>query len=181
MADVDRPSRPGRLPQHLGYDAAGNARRGPRTERGRSCLSPSRRSVEQLLSWRRNWEFRFSIVKGALLCYRLTVACFWNMSSGLSMSLKAAGGYLEPVTKLPCSEVAAPTVLLFMRDLHMAGALVPDVLWNLIEPLLPVPSPKPRGGRPRLKDRECLAGIIFVLRSGVPCACCRKNWVAAPV
>jgi transposase len=50
----------------------------------------------------------------------------------------------------------------------MAGALVPDGLWNLIEPLLPIPSPKPQGGRPRLTDRACLAGIIFVLRSGIP-------------
>ena len=50
----------------------------------------------------------------------------------------------------------------------MAGALVPDALWNLIEPLLPIPSTKPQGGRPRLTDRACLAGIIFVLRSGIP-------------
>ena len=50
----------------------------------------------------------------------------------------------------------------------MAGALIPDALWTLIEPLLPIPSPKPQGGRPRLTDRACLAGIIFVLRSGVP-------------
>jgi transposase len=50
----------------------------------------------------------------------------------------------------------------------MAGALVPDALWNLIEPLLPIPAPKPQGGRPRLTDRACLAGIIFVLRSGIP-------------
>ena len=50
----------------------------------------------------------------------------------------------------------------------MAAALVPDTLWGLIEPLLPIPLPKPQGGRPRVSDRACLAGIIFVLRSGVP-------------
>ena len=50
----------------------------------------------------------------------------------------------------------------------MAGVLVPDALWKLIEPLLPIPSSKPQGGRPRLTDRACLAGIIFVLRSGIP-------------
>ena len=44
----------------------------------------------------------------------------------------------------------------------MAGALLPDALWNLIEPLLPIPLPKPQGGRPRLTDPACLAGIIFV-------------------
>jgi hypothetical protein len=31
----------------------------------------------------------------------------------------------------------------------LAGALVPDALWNLIEPLLPIPSSKPQGERPR--------------------------------
>jgi len=50
----------------------------------------------------------------------------------------------------------------------MACVLVPDALWSLIEPLLPIPSSKPQGGRPRLADRACLAGVIFVLRSGIP-------------
>jgi len=50
----------------------------------------------------------------------------------------------------------------------MAAVLVPDALWYLIEPLFPTQLPKPRGGRPRLSDRACLTGIIFVLRSGIP-------------
>lgn len=50
----------------------------------------------------------------------------------------------------------------------MATALLPDALWDLIEPLLPTPSAKPRGGRPRLPDRACLTGIVFVLRTGIP-------------
>jgi transposase len=50
----------------------------------------------------------------------------------------------------------------------MAKALVPDGLWERIEPLLPPEPPKPNGGRPRISDRACLAGIIFVLRSGIP-------------
>jgi len=50
----------------------------------------------------------------------------------------------------------------------MAPPLVPDGLWQIIEPLLPRERPKPKGGRPRVPDRKALAGILFVLRSGLP-------------
>ena len=50
----------------------------------------------------------------------------------------------------------------------MAAVLLPDSLWDLVEPLLPVPLPRPNAGRPRIPDRACLAGILFVLRSGIP-------------
>jgi hypothetical protein len=48
----------------------------------------------------------------------------------------------------------------------MAKPLVSDALWERIEPLIPVEAPKPDGGRPRVPDRACLAGIVFVLRTG---------------
>lgn len=48
----------------------------------------------------------------------------------------------------------------------MAYQLVSDELWNQIEPLLPRERPKPKGGRPRVADRACLTGIVFVLRTG---------------
>jgi transposase len=50
----------------------------------------------------------------------------------------------------------------------MTKRLVPDELWRLIEPLLPPELLKPNGGRPRVPDRAALAGIIYVLRSGIP-------------
>jgi transposase len=50
----------------------------------------------------------------------------------------------------------------------MSAELIPSGLWDIIEPLLPLPKPKPQGGRPRLADRACLKGILFVLRSGIP-------------
>jgi len=50
----------------------------------------------------------------------------------------------------------------------MSTPLVPDELWAIVEPLLPKEPPKPKGGRPRVPDRACLAGIIFVLKSGIP-------------
>jgi transposase len=50
----------------------------------------------------------------------------------------------------------------------MNQPLVPDDLWEAIEPLLPKELPKPKGGRPCIADRAALAGIVFVLRTGCP-------------
>src|SRR2546421_3029730 len=50
----------------------------------------------------------------------------------------------------------------------MAAPLVSDALWEEIRPLLPAAPPKPAGGRPRVPDRACLAGIVFVLKTGLP-------------
>ena len=43
---------------------------------------------------------------------------------------------------------------------------VPDALWKRIAPLLPVPPPRPRGGRPRKPDRPLMDAIFHLLRTG---------------
>ena len=48
----------------------------------------------------------------------------------------------------------------------MAVELLPDALWNEIQPLLPAHKPQPKGGRPPVDNRLCLHGIIYMLRSG---------------
>src|SRR5512147_1109231 len=49
----------------------------------------------------------------------------------------------------------------------MAKSLLPDNLWAVIAPLLPPPRPRPKGGRPRIDDRQALTGIVFVLGTGI--------------
>ena len=47
--------------------------------------------------------------------------------------------------------------------------LVSDELWEQIEPLLPPePEPSPKGGRPRVSNRQALKGVVFVLKTGIP-------------
>lgn len=53
---------------------------------------------------------------------------------------------------------------------HEAGYRygVSDRLWSRLEPLIPKPENRHPfgGGRPRVPDRRCLEGILFVLRTG---------------
>jgi transposase len=51
----------------------------------------------------------------------------------------------------------------------MNKPLVSDELWAIIAALMPPERPKPQGERPRsVSDRAALAGILFVLKSGIP-------------
>lgn len=51
----------------------------------------------------------------------------------------------------------------------MAAPLVSDELWTIVEPHIPVkPRRRRNPGRKRLPDRAVLAGILFVLRTGIP-------------
>jgi transposase len=45
---------------------------------------------------------------------------------------------------------------------------VSEELWEVIQPLLPPKPPKPKGGRPRVPNRNVLAGIVFMLLTGCP-------------
>ncbi len=42
-----------------------------------------------------------------------------------------------------------------------------DQLWSTVEPLLPKHKPSPKGGHPRCNDRQCLEGIMYVLKGGI--------------
>jgi transposase len=45
--------------------------------------------------------------------------------------------------------------------------LLLDDLWNALALYLPAAPATPRRGRPRVPDRDCLRGILFVLREGI--------------
>lgn len=51
----------------------------------------------------------------------------------------------------------------------MAKPLLPDELWERIEPLIPERDPpSEKGGRPPIEDRAAMTGILFVLKTGIP-------------
>ena len=62
-----------------------------------------------------------------------------------------------------------------MPDLSLIPAefRLPTRLWEQIRPLLPVPPPRPKGGRPRADDRRCLEGVYYLARTGA-------QWRALP-
>ncbi len=58
--------------------------------------------------------------------------------------------------------------MLGLGGFPMPVAPLPDEFWRIVESFMPSPKTNPKGGRPRSPDRACLAGIIFVLRTGIP-------------
>lgn len=51
----------------------------------------------------------------------------------------------------------------------MSKPLVPDELWETIQPLLPKHKAQAgKRGRPPVDDRAALTGIVFVLQTGIP-------------
>src|SRR5690242_9326234 len=61
-----------------------------------------------------------------------------------------------------------PSQIIAAEESIMAKPLLPDELWEIIEPILPKWTPSPKGGQPRLDDRQVLTGILFVLKTGIP-------------
>ena len=49
---------------------------------------------------------------------------------------------------------------------RMTKRVLTDGQWERVAPHLPVHAPSPKGGRPREDDRECLEGLLWLLRSG---------------
>jgi transposase len=50
----------------------------------------------------------------------------------------------------------------------MAWRGVTDLQWLVIREHLPKPRSYPRGGRPRIDDRKCLEGVLWILWTGAP-------------
>ena len=44
--------------------------------------------------------------------------------------------------------------------------MLTDEQWDRIAPNLPEHPPSPQGGHPRVNDRECLEGILWLIRTG---------------
>ena len=57
----------------------------------------------------------------------------------------------------------------------MAQALLPKDLGSLITAHLPTHRRSSRGERPRINDRAVLTGILFVLKTGIPWECLRRE------
>lgn len=59
--------------------------------------------------------------------------------------------------------------------------IVPDGLWQRIEPLLPKPQRNSRHpGRNRIPDRKMLCGILFASHTGISGSSCPRNPGSAP-
>jgi transposase len=50
----------------------------------------------------------------------------------------------------------------------MAWRKLTDKQWELVEKQLPKVKPNPKGGRPRVSDRQFFEGILWVLWTGAP-------------
>lgn len=63
--------------------------------------------------------------------------------------------------------------MIIISQLLVQPFSIPDELWAKVQPLLPVEPLKPKGGRPRMDDRQALTAIFYILRTGM-------QWKALP-
>jgi transposase len=50
---------------------------------------------------------------------------------------------------------------------QLAGELVPDGLWEIVEPMLPPQQERPQGGGTRyVEDRAVFTAVVYVLTTG---------------
>jgi len=53
------------------------------------------------------------------------------------------------------------------RNSPLSRRLVPDEVWALVQPSIPLPKARPQGGgRSRVSDRAVFVAVVFVLTSG---------------
>jgi transposase len=60
------------------------------------------------------------------------------------------------------------------------SSLLSEELWAAVEPILPRHRASPKGGAPRRNDRNCLEGILYVLRGGIPWRLLPKEFGVSP-
>jgi transposase len=60
------------------------------------------------------------------------------------------------------------------------SSLLSDELWAAVQPVLPAHPASPKGGAPRRDDRQCLEGILYVLRGGIPWRLLPKEFGVSP-
>jgi transposase len=51
--------------------------------------------------------------------------------------------------------------------------LLPDEVWERVKSAIPPQPPKPKGGRPRMDDRQAMNAIFYLLKTGI-------QWNALP-
>src|SRR3954451_16595814 len=62
----------------------------------------------------------------------------------------------------------------------MPTPLVPNSLWLIIEPLLPCPPPRPKGGRPPVRPGQLSPGSCSCSAPVSPGRCFQRKWGADP-
>jgi putative transposase len=77
--------------------------------------------------------------------------------------------YLEPIREpdiMPSGFLQPEGAMGTKRPIADDNWRIPEALWERIAPHIPPERPKPKGGRPRMPDRQAMDAILFVARTG---------------